>query len=64
MVGEGPLRVDVVLDDLADRIRLDVVDALEGGDDRLLRRGEGGGDRHQARVATAPCGRFVGGLAD
>src|SRR5207253_2267501 len=38
MVGDGPVGIDALLDDLADRIRLHDVDSLERGDDSLLGR--------------------------
>ena len=63
VVGQGALGIDVVLDDLADRIRLDQVHALKCGHDCLFRGGEGRRHRHQAGVATALCGGVVGGLA-
>ena len=62
VVRERPLRIDVVLDDLADRVGFDVVDALESGNDSLFWRGKRGRHRHQAGVASAFRGRFVGRL--
>ena len=38
MVGDGPVGIDALLDDLADGIRLHDVDSLERGDDSLLGR--------------------------
>jgi len=40
VVGQRALRIDVFLDDLADRIGLNQVDPLEGSHDGLLGRGE------------------------
>ena len=51
MVGERAVRVDAVRHDLGDRISLDDVDPLEGGDQRLLRGGEG--RRHACRGARS-----------
>ena len=51
VVGERPVRVDAAGDDLGDRVGLDDVDPLEGGDDGLLGGGQGRGDRAEAHVA-------------
>ena len=59
VVRERPLRIDVVLDDLADRVGFDVVDALERRHDGLFGRRKRGCHGHQAGVASAFRCRFV-----
>ncbi len=63
VVRERPIRIHVVFDDLADRVRLHVVDPLESGHDRLLRRGEGRRHRHETRVAASLRAGVVGRFA-
>ena len=59
MVGQRAVRVHAAADDLAHRVRDHHVDPLEGGDDRLVRRGERPGVGHEPDVAAAARARLV-----
>ena len=63
MIGERAVGVDPPVDDLGDDVRNRHVDSLERGDDRLLRRGEAGGDGRQPDIASSLGRRLVGNMA-
>ena len=64
MVGQGAVGVDPAVDDLGHDVGRDDVDPLEGGDERLLRGGQGQGDRGESGVGAPLGGDRVDRLAE
>jgi hypothetical protein len=63
MVGQGAVRGDVPIDDLAERVGAGDVDALEARDDGALRRAQRRRDDAQSDVAASLGGGLVEGSA-